>query len=94
MKHELQSIHQKLDLILARLEKPPSQPQPPSDQKQTFTIKEAAKKLQLSVSRVYALIYAGKLLALQNGKYSRILFTEEILNQYHYANNKKSNSNT
>lgn len=93
MKHELKIIHQKLDLILEFLENKTSQ-QPPLAQEQTLNIKEAAKKLQLSVSRIYALIYAGKLQPLQNGRYSRILFTEEILNQYHYGNNTKSNINT
>ena len=87
MKQELQDINQKLDLLLIEIRKLRSL-HSFSNNEETFTIKGAAKKLNLSVARVYALIYEGKLKPLQREKYSRIQFTQEILNQYIYGNNK------
>ena len=88
MKEDLQNINRKLDLLLIEVSKPRNL-HSFSNYKETFTIKEAAKKLNLSVARVYALIYEGKLRPLQREKYSRIQFTQEILNQYLYGNNKQ-----
>lgn len=86
MKETLQKINQKLDLILIEIIKLQRSSLPPNSE-ETFTITEAAKKLNLSVARVYALIYEGKLKPLQREKYSRIQFTQEILNQYLHGNN-------
>ncbi len=86
MKEDLQEINKKLDLILIEVSKQRSL-HSFSNNEETFTIKEAAKKLNLSVARVYALIYEGKLKPLQRKKYSRIQFTQEILNQYLYGHN-------
>ena len=88
MKEEFQKIHQKLDLLLIEVGKLGTQHSLKSSE-ETFTIKEAAKKLNLSVARVYALIYDGKLQPLQREKYSRIQFTQKILNQYLYGYNKQ-----
>ena len=81
MKDELQKINHKLDLILNEVRNLQSPNAPPECQ-ETFTIDEAAKKLNLSRSRVYALIYEGKLQPLQREKYSRIQFNQTILKQY------------
>ena len=88
MKEDLQNIDRKLDLLLIEVSKLRNL-HSFSKNKETFTIKEAAKKINLSVARVYALIYEGKLRPLQREKYSRIQFTQEILNQYLYGNNKQ-----
>jgi hypothetical protein len=85
MKNELQKVNEKLDLILNEIRKLQQLKSPPKTE-ETFAIDEAAKKLNLSKFRVYALIYEGKLIPLQREKYSRILFNQEILNQYLYAN--------
>ena len=85
MKEELQKINQKLDLLLIEVSKVRSL-HSISNKEEIFTIKEAAKKINLSVARVYALIYEGKLQPLQREKYSRVLFTQETLNQYLYGN--------
>lgn len=86
MMEDLQNINRKLDLLLLEIGKLQSLLSF-SCTEERFTIKEAAKKLNLSVTRVYALIYEGKLKPLQREKYSRIQFTQEILNQYLYGNN-------
>ena len=88
MKEELQTINQKLDLLLIEVSKLQSL-HSLSNSEETFTIDMAAKKLNLSVARVYALIYEGKLKPLQREKYSRIQFTQEILNQYLYGRNRQ-----
>jgi excisionase family DNA binding protein len=88
MKEDLQNINQKLDVLIFEVSKLQRSTFPPNSEG-TFTIKEAAKKLNLSVARVYALIYEGKLKPLQREKYSRIQFTQEILNQYLHGNNKQ-----
>ncbi len=87
MKEELQKINRKLDLILSEVSRFQKLHFLPNSE-ETFTIKEAAKKLNLSVHRIYALIYEGKLKPLQREKYSRIQFTQEILNQYIYGHTK------
>ena len=81
METEIQHIHRKLDLLITEVKK--LQKQAPAGEK-SFGIQEAARRLHLSTSRVYALIYEGKLKPLQREKYSRIQFTDEILNQYTY----------
>ena len=81
MKKEIEKINQKLDLLLGEVKKLQKANAPPLIE-ETFTIDEAAKKLNLSKSRVYALIYEGKLIPLQREKYSRIQFNQTILNQY------------
>lgn len=81
MKDELQKINHRLDLILNEVRKLQKANAPPGNN-ETFTIDEAAKKLNLSKSRVYALIYEGKLIPRQREKYSRIQFNQTILNQY------------
>lgn len=81
MKDALQKINKKLDLILSEVQRLQNSNSLPRSE-ETFTIDEAAKKLNLSKSRVYALIYEGKLIPLQREKYSRVQFNQTILNQY------------
>ena len=81
MKNEIEKINYKLDLLLNEVRKLQYSNTPPLGE-ETFTIEEAAKKLNLSKSRIYALIYEGKLIPLQREKYSRIVFNQTILNQY------------
>ena len=85
METELQKIHQKLDLLLNEVRKLQGL-KATGTGGNSFTIEQAAQKLNLSTSRVYALIYEGKLKPLQREKYSRIQFNQEILNQYLYGN--------
>ncbi len=49
-------------------------------------INGAAEYLNLSVSRLYGLIYSGELTPIQRSKRGRILFSQEELNRY--LNNK------
>lgn len=90
METELHQIHQKLDLLLNEIRKLQGQKAIVTDGN-LFTIEQAAQKLNLSTSRVYALIYDGKLKPLQREKYSRIQFNQEILNQYLYGIKQQSN---
>ena len=85
METDLNPLHQKLDLLLEEIRDLKKQ-KPSLNDELLFSISEAAEKLKLSSSRVYALIYEGKLTPLQRGKYSRIQFSLESLNQYLYGN--------
>jgi hypothetical protein len=85
MKTDIQALHGKLDLLLREVQGLKKQnfhfdPEP------LFSLSEAAEKLKLSPSRVYALIYEGKLIPVQREKYSRIQFSTQSLNQYLYGN--------
>ncbi len=78
MEQQLESVLQRLDRIeqlLARLRDPP-------DYEKSFTLKEAAAYLRLSVSRMYSLIYDASLKPIQRQRNSKILFTIEELNRY------------
>ena len=90
METELHQINRKLDLLLHEVRKMQGQKATAIDGRR-FTIEQASQKLNLSTSRVYALIYEGKLKPLQREKYSRIQFTQEILNQYLHGNKLESN---
>ena len=85
METDLGTLHQKLDLILQEVQDLKKQNPSPNDDS-LFSISEAAQKLKLSPSRVYALIYEGKLKPLQREKYSRIQFSLQSLNEYLYGN--------
>ncbi len=85
METELQTLHHKLDLLVKEVQE--LKKQSASFNNETlFSISEAAKKLKLSTSRVYALIYEGKLHPVQREKYSRLQFNTQSLNQYLYGN--------
>ena len=84
MKTQLQEIHQKLDLLLNEVRSLGAQNTTGIDDS-LFTIGQAAQKLNLSISRVYALIYEGKLKPLQRTKYSHIQFDLNTINQYLYG---------
>ena len=78
MEQQLESVLERLDRIeqlLAKLRDPP-------DNKNSYTLKEAAAYLRLSVSRMYSLIYDGNLKPIQRQRNSKILFTMEELNRY------------
>jgi excisionase family DNA binding protein len=78
MERQLQNVLLRLDRIeqlLAKLRDPP-------DNKKSFTLKEAAAYLRLSVSRMYSLIYDGSIKPIQRQRNSKILFTIEELNIY------------
>ena len=85
MKTDLQLLHQKLDLLLQEVRELKKQNSSQKEE-QLFSISEAATKLKLSTSRVYALIYEGKLVPVQRAKYSRIQFNTQSINQYLYGN--------
>ena len=88
METDLKTLQQKLDLLLQEVREIKAQNASP-DTETLFSISEAAKKLKLSISRVYALIYERKLHPVQREKYSRIQFNTQSIDQYLYEN--KSN---
>lgn len=90
MENELLIIHRKLDLLLHYAQALKKQ-NTSSQEEALFSISETAKKLKLSTSRVYALIYEGKLTPVQREKYSRIQFDKQSINQYLYGNQQASN---
>jgi excisionase family DNA binding protein len=91
METELQTLHHKLDLLLREIRELKKQ-SASFHNEAFFSISEAAKKLNLSTSRVYALIYEGKLHPVQREKYSRLQFNTESINQYLHGN-EQDNSN-
>ena len=86
METDLNTLNQKLDLLLEEVRELKKLNAFQKDES-PFSLSEAAQKLKLSTSRVYALIYEGKLVPLQREKYSRIQFSLQSLNQYLYGNN-------
>lgn len=87
METDLGTLNQKLDLLLEEVRELKKLNVSQSEEPH-FSLSEAAKKLKLSPSRVYALIYEGKLVPLQREKYSRIQFSLQSLNQYLYGNKR------
>jgi excisionase family DNA binding protein len=84
MNEELKLIHQKLDTLIAKLDKIQSRSSTLEINSGPFSLQEAAAYLHLSVSRVYSLVHAGRLQTLQHTKRGRHLFSKEHLNQYLY----------
>lgn len=84
MNEELKLIHQKLDTLIAQLDKIQSRSYTLEINSPPLSLQEAATYLHLSVSRVYSLVNAGKLQTLQHTKRGRHLFSKEHLNQYLY----------
>lgn len=91
--NDLQLLHQKIDLVLnelavlrAELNKSPCD--------ELLSLPEAAKSLSLSTSRVYALIYEGKLEPLQRRKFARIQFSKQTIQQYLYGNTNNTDNIT
>lgn len=93
METDLKTLHQKLDLLLFEVREIKAQ-NALLNTETLFSISEAAKKLKLSTSRVYALIYEGKLHPVQREKYSRIQFNTQSLNQYLYENKQDAKAIT
>ena len=85
METDLNTLHQKLDVLLEEVRELKKQ-KPSLNDEPLFSLSEAAKKLKLSTSRVYTLIYEGKLQPVQREKYSRIQFSLQSLNKYLYGN--------
>lgn len=88
MDKALTRIEEKIDLLIRevitlkkRLDSFSHQPRD-----KPIPISTAAQYLNLSVSRLYGLIYSGLLKPIQRGKKGRILFSLEELNRY--LNNK------
>lgn len=85
MNEELKLIQQKLDSLITKLDKIQSRLSSQEiNSSPPLSLQEAASYLHLSVSRVYSLVYAGKLQTLQHTKRGRHLFSKEHLNQYLY----------
>lgn len=81
MKQELLLLHQKLDQVLSEISQLRdllSSPQP----SKTVSLQEAASFLHLSRSRLYALVYTGKIPARQHHKRGRLVFSQEALDNY------------
>ncbi len=92
MDKALTQIEEKIDLLIRevitlkkRLDSLSHQPRD-----KPLPIVSAAEYLNLSVSRIYGLIYSGLLKPIQRGKKGRILFSLEELNRYL---NDKTNNN-
>jgi len=84
MNHELKLIHEKLDTLITKLDKQSRLSSLEINSSPPLSLQEAATYLHLSVSRVYSLVYAGRLQTLQHTKRGRHLFSKEHLNQYLY----------
>ena len=84
MSTELKLIQQKLDALAEELCTLKTALVSLGNNSPPLSLREAAAYLHLSQSRVYDLIYMGKLKPLQHRKGGRILFSRESLNQYLY----------
>lgn len=84
MEQDLQLFHQKLNYIVAELAFIKTNMQYLDNTGPPLSIQQAAEYLHLSQSRIYDLVYRGRLKPLQHRKHGRILFTKETLNQYLY----------
>ncbi len=84
MKEELAQLNLKMDALLAEMKELKASlsgtRRPPATVK--YTVTEAAAYLRLSVPRVYELVYTGKLQPIQRKKYSRLLFSADVLNHF------------
>lgn len=85
MKEELQLINQRLDHLAKELATLKAAIAFRANISPPLSIREAAAYLQLSRSRVYDLVYSGKLQPLQHRKRGRILFSKESLQNYLYG---------
>lgn len=91
--NEIQQLHQKLDQVLNELASlKAGLKTSPCDE--LLSLPEAAKVLSLSTSRVYALIYEGKLKPLQRRKFARIQFSKQTIQQYLYGNTNNNEDNS
>lgn len=86
MNKEFELIHLKLDHLTTELATIKANLKSLQSNSPPLSLKQAAAYLHLSVSRVYDLVYSGKLKPLQHRKGGRILFSREILNKYLYEN--------
>lgn len=84
MKSDSSLFLQKLDEVIFLLKQimPKSPISENKDSSPPISIQEAAAYLQLSKSRVYTLVYQGKLKTLQNQKHGRMLFSISDLQVY------------
>ena len=84
MSTELKLIEQKLDVLAEELRTLKTALVSLGNNSPPLSLREAAAYLHLSKSRIYDLVYIGKLTPLQHRKGGRILFSRESLNQYLY----------
>lgn len=84
MNEELKLIQKKLDMLIAQLDNIQSRLSSLEITSPPLSLQEAATYLRLSVSRIYSLVYAGKLQTLQHTKRGKLLFSKEHLSQYVY----------
>jgi excisionase family DNA binding protein len=84
MSTELKLINRKLDTLTEELQSIKTALISLGNNSPPLSLGEAAAYLHLSKSRIYDLVYIGKLKPLQHRKGGRILFSRESLNQYLY----------
>jgi len=82
MEQHLEKALKRLDKIERLLEQLTARPDSKSDTDKPLSMKQAADYLHLSISRMYSLIYDGRLQPIQRQKNSKILFSIDELNKY------------
>ena len=82
MQNQLTELTERLEKIELLLAQVLMRKDGKKDDDKLLSIKEAAGYLHLSVSRMYSLIYEGKLKPIQRMKNSKILFSTQELDSY------------
>ena len=82
MQNQLTELTERLEKIELLLAQVLMRKDGKKDDDKLLSIKEAASYLHLSVSRMYSLIYEGKLKPIQRRKNSKILFSTQELDNY------------
>ncbi len=82
MQNQLTELTERLEKIELLLAQVLMRKDGKKDDDKLLSIKEAAAYLHLSVSRMYSLIYEGKLKPIQRMKNSKILFSTQELDNY------------
>ena len=82
MHNQLERLTERLEKIELLLAQVLLRKDGKKDDDKLLSIKEAAAYLHLSVSRMYRLIYEGKLKPIQRRKNSKILFSTQELDNY------------
>ena len=82
MQNQLAELTERLEKIELLLAQVLMRKDGKKDDDKLLSIKEAASYLHLSVSRMYSLIYEGKLKPIQRRKNSKIIFSTQELDSY------------
>jgi len=82
MEQHLEKVLKRLDKIEQLLEQLTLYPDRKNEAGKTLSMKQSADYLHLSISRIYSLIYEGRLQTIQRQKNSKILFSIDELNNY------------